>query len=950
MGEPYREARRRSTVGPEQLPGRGRARFSPSALRRPVLVAALALVVGLVAGAFFLGGRGEEGAGPAPFVALTPAATSTVAPLPALPASCQLIAAGRAGDGPALVDVPVSIEFTAQPCAARTFEHTPLESLTATLLLELQAPDGPAEVSALLPATRSAGDLTWRGAVTYPLAGVWTSQVSLGALTLPLPPAEARVDFAFTPPNPAVPLGSIPQELTVLHVDRDGEPVRWEAAPNTGVAWIPGDVPGDPARAVWVQTRQGADWVVAGDPTDGAVTPLFEVEGAPQLIGAPDGRGLVVIDGESLPGALRLRVYNAEQKSLIEVPVGAGSHPVVAWSPDSSVILVGEERLHLLRSDGSAILVRDEVASSAQVEWAPDSKSALVSVSDRSRSQIIRVDVNTSTTSVAFEYGNGVERRGQRDLAVSPDGKWAAIGWLNAPDRTLRIAVLPADQPFATPLVDQAVVTYQLPQEPGRFEWIDTLAWSPDGRQLAFALGAIDPPPDATRSLTSLQVLEVQSGTVRELARPAQGYYSSGPLWWSTDGSAVFKQWFSCVQCDGGTSGIDVASVAGGRVVRTIEQGAWLGTLDGVRQLIATPRELVTVSGLEPPRPLVPEGEALRTSYTAAPSPDGNWLAVTEAPGAVDTVVAVVADGSGQELLGTAPRGPGIEALRDEQTVLTRDVSGMWAWLSLVDGATEPLPRPDGATPADKVTAALSADGGRLVYWAGTSTQGTLQLFVLDLDTGAARGLEVFTQESKGVHLALTSNGSHAAYLEGGDLVAVDLESGVTRRFALASMGYGAMVDHSIAFAWNEDGAEIDAIVAGKLWRADLVSGDVATLADQLPSPGGWRGDIVLSRSPEGRHLVAATSFGVFSLQADGSWKQVSAAIERGQGATARFVWSPDSSRFAYTGGESGGLVVAAVDGSGAYELVRADPARLMRVLRWLPDGRIVYALMARGI
>jgi Tol biopolymer transport system component len=561
--------------------------------------------------------------------------------------------------------------------------------------------------------------------------------------------------------------------------------------------------------------------------------------------------------------------------------------------------------------------------------------------------RVLRIDVNASTTSTVLEYGNGIERRGTDNLALSPDGKWVALGWLNTPDRTLRIAILPSDQPFPTRLVEHAVVTYQLPADPSRLEWIDTLAWSPDGRQLAFALGAIDSAPEAERPLTTLQLLDVQAGTVHELARPAQGYYAGGPMWWSTDGTAVFKQWWGCYGCDGAPTGIDVADAASGKVVRTIEQAAWLGTLDGARQLIATPQQLFAVRSLEPPRALILETQSAHASYVVAPSPDGNWLALTESFNSVDAVAAVAADGTSQAVLGTLPPGPGIEAMRDLQTVLTLGVGGLWTWSSLVDRSTQPLPHPEAPVPTDKAAPGFSSDARHLAYWSPTSTQGQLQLYVLDLATDEARALDVFTDEAAGMHLAMSPDGRRVAYFDGDELVVVDAATEQSQRFAVADVGYDPLAGHSSAFEFASADA-IDIVSGEALQRLDLTSGAVS-VNGAPPLPGGWRGNVTLSRSPDGKHLVAVTAFGVFIQQAGGSWRQVGSGGAFGA-EPVRFAWSPDSSRFAYTGSGSAGLVVASVDGSEAYELVRGESGRPIGVLGWLPDGRIVYAVRAQGL
>jgi hypothetical protein len=62
-------------------------------------------------------------------------------------------------------------------------------------------------------------------------------------------------------------------------------------------------------------------------------------------------------------------------------------------------------------------------------------------------------------------------------------------------------------------------------------------------------------------------------------------------------------------------------------------------------------------------------------------------------------------------------------------------------------------------------------------------------------------------------------------------------------------------------------------------------------------------------------------------------------------------VWSADSAQVAYSAGGGVGIVVASVDRSEAYELIAPPTAgRLVRVLGWLADGRLVYSVQAQGI
>ncbi len=246
------------------------------------LIAALA--VAFVAFGLSIGG-GEDEEPPVLAVVATPASTPSPSPTPAalpeLPPGCNLIASHRIGESPSGLRAgeAVSTDVTAQPCAVSAWRDVPLAKLTATMLLRLEDTDGPRELRVELSAERTPEGLTWTGSTTYPEAGLWDAAFELGSQTLQLGPSEVLSDLDLVPGGAGTPLVALPQQVTVLHIDRPDEPVRWEATGSAGLAWIPGRVPGEPARAVWLQSRNGEDWAVAGDPTSGAETALFKVDG-----------------------------------------------------------------------------------------------------------------------------------------------------------------------------------------------------------------------------------------------------------------------------------------------------------------------------------------------------------------------------------------------------------------------------------------------------------------------------------------------------------------------------------------------------------------------------------------------------------------------------------------------------------------------------------------------
>ena len=196
----------------------------------------------------------------------------------------------------------------------------------------------------------------------------------------------------------------------------------------------------------------------------------------------------------------------------------------------------------------------------------------------------------------------------------------------------------------------------------------------------------------------------------------------------------------------------------------------------------------------------------------------------------------------------------------------------------------------------------------------------------------------------------MSADGKRVIFPDGDAYVTVDVAARTVPRFPFQQIGQPAG-GRVTAPAARGPGGTFEVVAGDWVWRLDPASGDAEVLTDRLPSPGGWRSDVELSRSPDGRRLIALTRFGLFELQADRSWRFVNGKGLASRGIdSARVVWSPDSNRVAFLGDDLG-IVVVGLDGSGAYELVKRDAnGRLLKVLDWLPDGRIVYAVVAQGL
>ncbi|MGE0134166.1 MAG: hypothetical protein AB7L91_13510 [Dehalococcoidia bacterium] len=931
-----------------------------SGLDRRVLVlwGAAAVAAPILVTAMVMSSRGGEKA-PAEGAPATSTATSTpVFALPALPAGCSFIQMFQSGPGPTVaVGEPVTVTMEAQDCVRVAWEDVPAERLEATLALELDEPDAPAELLVPLRRSDAPGVLRWSGTVTYPLAGNWHGQLRIAGEAVETGPLVwAVTSESGLVARPGLPVPAIEHELEVLGLDRPADAVRWDALESWGMAWIPGARAGEPARVVWVASREGSEWVVAGDPTTGLVTPLFEVELPVSLHGAPDGRAFVAID-RLYDVPKRIRFYDAERAKLVEVGTSRLDTGPVSWAPDSSVVLIGGDRTMLLASDGAPLPLDVELPLQSAA-WAPDSTWAIAALRSRPtegsapRNEVVRINVGSAVAPPLLDAVAVGRVQVPPGLVISPDGGQFALAWWDPGEPGGKVSVFDRDEALPLRLEGGVVASYPMPDASAQVQWLTSMAWSPDGDSLILSRfeptdGQIYPPQ------TSIEVVDVQATTVRLIVEPAQGHYTYGPMWVSADGQALFKQWHSCVGCDGGSSGIDVIDLESGAIVRTVEGGSSLGAVDGVRHLLVSPEGLLSVRGLEAPRMLVAGRWGASTAFTVAPSPDGNRIAVRQTSGRMSPVVAVAPDGLTQTVLGYVRPDAQVVAVRDAATALVLDQGAGWAWASLVDGAVTPLPQ---QTEPVRETAlatagAISPDRSVAGYWVPGAEKPGVSLHLLDVDTGQVVPAVATSEQTKGLHLTMSPDGSRVLFPDGDAFVTVDVPTQTARRFPYADLGPTALGRTSTAT--HGAGGTFEVVAGDRLWRLDPLSGDVEVVTDRRPSPGGWGSEVTLSRSPDGLRLVALTVFGLFELQADGSWRVLTGVgtDQTGVGPDASsVVWSPDSKQVAYLGSDDHGMVVVGLDGSGAYELVTQPLGRQMKLVGWLPDGRIVYTVITSGL
>ncbi|MEX2230502.1 MAG: hypothetical protein WEB13_12790, partial [Dehalococcoidia bacterium] len=532
--------------------------------RAALTVAVLATLAVSVAVARAIARDGAPPSAPAPTaVAIAPAPTE--APLPpavALPAGCVLFdqftwGSPRAGE-------PVAVSFVASACATRALDA--LDDADAALTLDLRRwnddPTSPPPLTTTLPAGLVDGRLAWRGELTFAQHGAWRPTLRVAGLEQPAGAVAVDAGARGFVDRPGLPAPSAPGEQLVVTLDGE-ERARWPAADAAGTAWLV-----DPERTVFVQSRAGVSWVVAGDPATGSVEPLFEAgQAGVSLVGSPAGNAFAVF-GVRAP--YTLRVYAAADGVVRAVDMEGGRYPVLAWSPDGETLVIVDSWLRVLAGDGRLRSARQLSGSGGgRVLWSPDGAYALVQTWD---GVVYRVDHDAADAAVVFD-ARGTLRLDE--LAISPDGTRVAVVYTNESERAHRLAVVPASEPrLDGALAAHVVLDVAYEQHYG---WLQSPAWSPDGRSIALTHGFSPAPGGASQLRSAVIRVDVDGGASREVRVASEGYY----LWavsWTADGSALFAGRASCYACDGGTAAFDLVEATSGRLIASVDGGFPLGS------------------------------------------------------------------------------------------------------------------------------------------------------------------------------------------------------------------------------------------------------------------------------------------------------------------------------------------------------------------------------------
>ena len=362
----------------------------------------------------------------------------------------------------------------------------------------------------------------------------------------PAPSPDGPATAQQTDPNPADavtttasdPLPLFPARVGLL--EQDGFQALWDAEDSIGLGWL-----ADPARLVFVQHRDGARWVVAGNPTDGTLAPLFPLEPLEdaaqtqaQLLAAPDGSGIVAISGaSSIADTLRFYRDGADPEIVTldgEVVGGA------AWAPDARTLAVTTaSHVLLFDPDGRQ---RAQVAVSNQpgaLHWTADAARLFV---ETFAAELIVVEPESGESEIWIGPGAIVD-----DVALAPDGERIAVVARTPAGDTAHLLLLPATAAPPPDLFSAARASYPINGVGTEMVMqVGSLVWSQDGTQIAFSRWRTNSGSDPT---IETFVMAADTGDPRLIdSGPSDGFHG-GPFAWTPDGQTILRLNLSCQLC-----------------------------------------------------------------------------------------------------------------------------------------------------------------------------------------------------------------------------------------------------------------------------------------------------------------------------------------------------------------------------------------------------------------
>jgi Tol biopolymer transport system component len=303
----------------------------------------------------------------------------------------------------------------------------------------------------------------------------------------------------------------------------------------------------DPTNSI--ETTTGPTTTAGDQPAPGDWAPLDPASGS----------WLAFTSGRTGQGELwAIEVDSGTERQLTE---GIGEARQPAWSPDGSSIAfvcpntgpetgvesgVGGDDICLLDlTSGDVAYLTDDAAGDQGPTWSPDSaRLAFIKFGEDGVVRVQSLDVAAGGEPVEVAEGSGPE--------WSPDGSILAVV---GPDGELL-------------MVDQATGERRVLVESGY--QFSSLAWSPDGTEIAYVCAAGEQGPDDFAPATDICVIATDGSAQRAIEYG--GPNDSGPAW-SPDGTAIV---FTSTDYSMGTSEVVVALASGApRAITSGTSPAW---------------------------------------------------------------------------------------------------------------------------------------------------------------------------------------------------------------------------------------------------------------------------------------------------------------------------------------------------------------------------------------
>lgn len=641
-----------------------------------------------------------------------------------------------------------------------------------------------------------------------------------------------------------------------------------------------------------------------------------------QLAVSPDGRRAATVVADL--NEARVFVIDIATGEGREIARVSGYVSLGEWSPDSSHLAfatqeqsadgatIGLPTVHVYDDESREVTDLISAPDTYLQGWSADGAAAFV-LQGTDSPVLRRVDLATGQMT---DVASGVAFGG---FVLSPDGEQAAITTFEQ-----------------EPMSGMGTYTIEVARPDGserrellRLEntfVLGGLAWSPDGRRLAYSQVTAGDQGVGSGIFT----VDVASGAVTRLTDAPEGVDTEAG--WSPAGDRLLVHRRVCTQCDGAGSKVVLAAADGsgetslpGNEQFLLGGASW--SPDGTRLAYGADKLYVANADGSGARPIV---DFPGFNYEPLVWAAGEAIVFAAIAVLPQTAYAVQPDGSDLEVLGVGA----LSAAPDGETVLGQDGDGLYVRL----GDREPVRLHGAALEEAGLTENVTP---QLVAWSPDS-RWALVAFHPKGGTAltiASRDGEVRVAAPPGWEgeARWSPDGARVAYWSDGALWAVAPDSGEPERLIdLPSAG---------GLDWSPDGRQIAFFDFGQI-KAIAADGSAEPELLFQTNLGSGGPPVSLRWSPDGERIAVSDGNQLF-VGAVGADRAVLVADASPYGLFG-FEWTQDGSAIAYgtrdpdDPNQSPAVFVVDAD-SGAAVLLARSSGRLFTVLGRLADGRIVF-------